>query len=209
MDYKLHYNTIVNRGRNRVLSGYKESHHVIPKCLGGSDEVDNLVDLTAREHYVAHILLAKIYGGKLWHAVNYMGRIKRYSNRHYERARLEHSKLVSANNTLTKRRPKEIREYYCVECAKIFTKLEFCHYPKKEKPFCSRSCSAANNGRTSSQKRKGIKLPHLHGRPTWNKGLPNPTSAANGKKGSAKLSAKVTGRTRLYRDDGSWTWQYP
>jgi hypothetical protein len=26
---------------------------------------------------------------------------------------------------------------------------------------------------------------------------------------AAKLSATVTGRKRLYKDDGTWTWQYP
>jgi hypothetical protein len=36
-----------------------------------------------------------------------------------------------------------------------------------------------------------------------------PTAANNARKGAAKLSAKVKGRTRLYKDDGSWTWQYP
>lgn len=46
------------------------------------------------------------------------------------------------------------------------------------------------------------------GRPTT-KGRPNPISADNARKGAAKLSSKTKGRKRLYRDDGSWTWQYP
>lgn len=46
-------------------------------------------------------------------------------------------------------------------------------------------------------------------RSSWNKGLKNPQASENARKGAAKLSAKVKGRTRLYRDDGSWTWQYP
>ena len=46
------------------------------------------------------------------------------------------------------------------------------------------------------------------GKPTT-KGKSNPLAAINGKKGAAKLSTKVTGRTRLYKEDGSWTWQYP
>lgn len=33
---------------------YTEVHHIIPKCLGGSDEYDNLVRLTSEEHYLAH-----------------------------------------------------------------------------------------------------------------------------------------------------------
>ena len=41
------------------------------------------------------------------------------------------------------------------------------------------------------------------------KGKPNPQAADNGRKGAAKLSARVKGRTRLYKEDGTWTWQYP
>jgi hypothetical protein len=41
------------------------------------------------------------------------------------------------------------------------------------------------------------------------KGKPKPYSAETGRKSAAKISATVTGRKRLYKDDGSWTWQYP
>jgi len=42
----------------RIGDGY-EIHHIIPKSLGGSDNKENLVLLTAREHYIAHWLLYK------------------------------------------------------------------------------------------------------------------------------------------------------
>ena len=41
------------------------------------------------------------------------------------------------------------------------------------------------------------------------KGKPRPYSAETGRRSAAKISATVTGRKRLYKDDGSWTWQYP
>jgi hypothetical protein len=41
------------------------------------------------------------------------------------------------------------------------------------------------------------------------KGKPNPQAADNARKGAAKLSAIAKGRTRLYKEDGTWTWQYP
>lgn len=49
-------------------------HHIIPRCMGGSDEHDNLVELTAEEHYVAHQLLVKMYphDNKLIYAANMM-----------------------------------------------------------------------------------------------------------------------------------------
>jgi hypothetical protein len=61
MNYKKHYDLIIDRGKNRILDGYKETHHILPRCLGGTDNSDNLVDLTAEEHFVAHQLLVKIY----------------------------------------------------------------------------------------------------------------------------------------------------
>jgi len=63
MNYQKIYNDIINRGKTRVLHSYTESHHIIPKCLGGSDGRENIVKLTAEEHYLAHQLLVKIYPG--------------------------------------------------------------------------------------------------------------------------------------------------
>ena len=61
MDYQKIYNSIVTRGKNRLYEGYTESHHIIPRCMGGTDDPSNLVELTAEEHYVCHQLLVKIY----------------------------------------------------------------------------------------------------------------------------------------------------
>jgi len=61
VDYKRHYNNLIDKASNRILDGYKERHHIIPKCLGGSDDIINIVELTAREHFVAHLLLVKMY----------------------------------------------------------------------------------------------------------------------------------------------------
>jgi hypothetical protein len=61
MNYQKIYNQLINRARTRTLQGYHERHHVVPKCMGGTEDLDNLVDLTAREHYIAHKLLWKIY----------------------------------------------------------------------------------------------------------------------------------------------------
>lgn len=61
MNYKAIYDALITRARIRSLDQYTESHHVIPRCMGGSDDLDNLVDLTPEEHYVAHQLLIKMY----------------------------------------------------------------------------------------------------------------------------------------------------
>jgi hypothetical protein len=61
MEYTRHYTKLIERAKNRELLGFSEKHHIIPKCMGGGDNPENLVDLTAEEHYVAHQLLIKIY----------------------------------------------------------------------------------------------------------------------------------------------------
>lgn len=54
------YFKIINRAKCRTLESYSEQHHIIPKSLGGSNESDNLVKLTAREHFICHLLLIKM-----------------------------------------------------------------------------------------------------------------------------------------------------
>lgn len=63
MDYATHYDRLIARARGRVLAGYRERHHVLPRCMGGTDAPANLVDLTPEEHYVAHQLLVKMHTG--------------------------------------------------------------------------------------------------------------------------------------------------
>ena len=54
-----YFNIIDNRKKN-IPDGYFEKHHIIPKCLGGSNDKNNLVKLTAREHFICHLLLTKM-----------------------------------------------------------------------------------------------------------------------------------------------------
>jgi hypothetical protein len=61
MNYQRIYDQIIDRAKSRKLEGYREKHHIIPKCLGGTNEKQNLVELTAREHFVCHQLLIFIY----------------------------------------------------------------------------------------------------------------------------------------------------
>ncbi len=101
MNYANHYDRLITRSRGRHLDGYKEEHHVLPRCLGGSDNADNLVFLTAREHYVAHQLLVKMnpdhYG--VSYAALLMTRVGRcegrVTNRYYEWLKARFSVLQS------------------------------------------------------------------------------------------------------------------
>ena len=107
MDYLKIYNSIVERGKNRTITGYTETHHIIPKCLGGSNDVWNLVVLTAREHFICHLLLCEIYPKNtklkfaLWNMCNvkreYQERYK-INSRLYNLIREEYSKSVRGTN---------------------------------------------------------------------------------------------------------------
>lgn len=61
MNYKKHYDKLMERSFGRILEGYVEKHHILPKCLGGLDDRENIAILTPEEHFVAHQLLVKIY----------------------------------------------------------------------------------------------------------------------------------------------------
>lgn len=61
MDYQKIYTNIIERAKSRQLEGYIEKHHITPKCIGGNNDKENIVELTAREHFICHMLLVEIY----------------------------------------------------------------------------------------------------------------------------------------------------
>ena len=107
MNYKKHYISLINRAKDRKINGYTETHHIIPRCMNGTDDKDNLVDLTAREHFIAHLLLLKIYPKQysLIKAVmmmtvsNSIHREHRSMNRMYSWLKEHHSKEMSRLQT--------------------------------------------------------------------------------------------------------------
>ncbi len=61
MNYKKVYDSLITKRKIYKFEGYTEAHHVLPKSLGGTNDRSNLVQLTAREHFIAHLLLVKMY----------------------------------------------------------------------------------------------------------------------------------------------------
>ena len=74
--YTVWYNRIISNAQSRTADGYSEKHHIIPKSLGGSNKKINLATLTAKEHFVCHLLLPKMTEGKekvkMIHAIRMM-----------------------------------------------------------------------------------------------------------------------------------------
>jgi len=66
MDYnRLYQRFIESRStRTRQRNDGLETHHIIPRSIGGGNGRDNLIHLTAREHFLAHRILFKMYSGK-------------------------------------------------------------------------------------------------------------------------------------------------
>ncbi len=106
MNYKIHYDILINRARQRTVSLYTENHHIVPVCMGGTNDPSNLVDLLPEEHYVAHQLLVKIYplNTSLIHAAVMMcvsgkTNIGRSKNKLYGWLKRKHAIAVSERQT--------------------------------------------------------------------------------------------------------------
>ena len=110
MNYLSIYNSIIQRAisenrykKNRSHTDYVyyERHHIIPRCMGGTNDKFNLVLLTGREHFLAHQLLVKIYPAehKLVFALRSLcGRKNKYhsrNNREYEWIKILHAEKMS------------------------------------------------------------------------------------------------------------------
>jgi hypothetical protein len=62
--YSAIYDKIIQRSKDRTLSEYTEKHHILPSSLGGSNDRSNIAVLTAREHFICHLLLTKMTEGE-------------------------------------------------------------------------------------------------------------------------------------------------
>lgn len=97
MNYQAVYDNLIRTRKDRVLVAdmYYEKHHILPKSLGGSDFPENLVKLTAREHYLAHLLLWKIHGtDEMFYAFFMMSKRFGISSRDYESMKMKFSKMI-------------------------------------------------------------------------------------------------------------------
>lgn len=110
MNYQKIYNNIIQKYKDLNLSKkdnlYVETHHIIPRCIGGTNEKDNLVNLTAKAHFICHLLLPKIYKNdfnkynRLFQALFMMSVMKNskqdrhiITSRQYEIIRLKYSEF--------------------------------------------------------------------------------------------------------------------
>lgn len=105
MNYKKIYDKLVEkckvRGLDKTsLEGYFEKHHIVPRCLGGTDDEDNFVLFTPREHVIAHRLLWKANPGNcslMWAYTRTVNSHKGIlTSREVERAKIAKSEFMSS-----------------------------------------------------------------------------------------------------------------
>jgi hypothetical protein len=116
MNYTRIYQNIIDNARtkNRTRHDgiYYESHHIIPKCIGGTNDIHNLVLLTPKEHFICHKLLTKIHPDNcsliraFWIMCNAKNahQTSRYtiSSKAYQEARILYSSIQVSDSTRTK-----------------------------------------------------------------------------------------------------------
>lgn len=105
--YSKWYFNLINSRKTLLREEYTESHHIIPKSLGGSNDLKNLINLTPREHFIAHLLLTKMFNGSAKYKMNYafnfmLSKSKTNSERYIPTSRYYElgKKLVSETATI-------------------------------------------------------------------------------------------------------------
>lgn len=89
MNYKkIYYKIIQNRKDNPILKKeYSERHHIIPKSIGGDNSKENIVRLTAKEHFICHFLLTEMYPYESfeWYKMNHAFMMMKSSSKTHKR----------------------------------------------------------------------------------------------------------------------------
>lgn len=152
--YQKIYNDLIQKRKSNPISKkdqYCERHHIIPRCMNGSNDKENTVNLTAREHFIAHMLLARIFRDtkhyyKLLCAITYMttkhGKMRKNStlvinSRTYDIVRNELSRIrigyfkkmplekqKSISETIRQQKKKYAKQILCIETGIIYESLK-------------------------------------------------------------------------------------
>lgn len=148
------YLSLIEHYKNQLPGCPIENHHIIPKSFGGDNSKNNMLKLSPRQHYIAHLLLAKATNSpkmiKALHKMVYsrsgsVSREYKITSRVYEYLRTEHCKVVSnySKNTVV------AKQLYTEEIKRIPKKL----FDK----YNGILYEAVSKGRKDSQETKKLK----------------------------------------------------
>jgi hypothetical protein len=146
--YEKWYKSITDSAKHRITEDYTEKHHILPKSLGGSDKITNLVYLTAREHFICHWLLTKIYseGEEHWKMINAF-RMMRAENPSQKRYATKITARVYSN----------LKEEYSILQSERYKGTGNGFYGKKHSEEVKNRISEANKGDKNGAKRPETK----------------------------------------------------
>lgn len=202
MNYEQIYYNLISKARARasskiearaVLDGYSECHHIIPKCIGGTDDISNLVHLSAREHFVSHLLLTKIYPKeyKLLYACFRM----LFTNHNEERLRGKtYEELKLKVYLFRKTQNKDNNEGYAISSQKQSGRTKETHEYKARHAFLLTGRTKDNNEGYARISEKTIGVP----KPTVSAALAGRTKETHSyiEERAKKVSETLTGRTK-------------
>lgn len=152
--------------RKKIVGDGLEKHHIKPKCFGGSNKKDNLVLLTPREHFIAHLLLTKLYTGK-------------------EKAKMVYAVLKMCSVNRNQKRIVTSKEY---ELAKLLVSK----HCKKENNFAF-GYKHTEEEKNKIRNRMIDDKNHAFGKSPWNKGL---TIQKHSEETKEKMRISHTGRKK-------------
>lgn len=151
--YTIWYTNIVDNAFVRSLPDdvYTEVHHIIPRSMGGNDSEENLVKLTAREHFICHALLTKIVppdhkkkmNYAFWRMANSGSFGKRYtpSSRMYEFAKKQFIISMQGHPNYLLFQKSESKERISISMKETLSKLT----PEEKYERIKRSCSSPSS----------------------------------------------------------------
>ena len=226
MNYKNVYDILVTNAKNneslriqqkKQKLNYFERHHIIPKCMKGDNSKDNLVYLTAKEHFICHRLLVEIYPENkklkyaIWAMMNQSSNTQhRYiaSGLIYERVKKEISNLQSIKQ-LGRNKGKTYEEIYGTRNVKCgFKKGESRKFEQVPWNKGKKGLQTAWNkglklteqqknkfkGRKVSDETKKKMSDAKKGKPSWNKGIQGYTTKPMSQEVKDKISKSNKGK---------------
>lgn len=186
--YKKWYDHITQNGKKFREPGL-ERHHILPRCLGGSDLKDNITFITPREHFICHWLLTKIYdlGDEHWKMLNAF-RMMRAENPNQKRY---HTKI-------TARVYENLKEEYARLQSERNQGSGNGFYGKKHRFGAKERISKANKGRvqTAEEKERQVKAMTGKKRAPFSQEWRDKLSQASTGKNNSRYGAVVSEETR-------------
>lgn len=198
------YTALYYRIITKCQSDIGEVHHIIPKSLGGTNESNNLVRISHKAHFILHRLLikmVKLESHKV--AMNYalfmmMNRnISHYTSRTYDEVRINVSETMKINNPMHDPMVlnKRIGQKRNNETKERMSKANLRRWKTTARPIREFNCPICE---THIMTRIPTKT-------TCSKKC-STTLQGGGRYRSEALSKANTGRKRVYKEDGSYTY---